>query len=245
MKGEAVADLIEWVEHRVRYLEIETENRLAELAGLEADTVADFLAIGTLDVMQWSERRSLAAALRVPLKKLYRLESGEVDWIGDDELYDAGAGYKPAPGATTTPVDEAWWREAGVLEAPKPATPVVGTIRSDGTVNIDEAWSDEFGKKIPVKFAPGQTFALDQSGSGQSVVFRMAQTYELRVGEHAAVWVCKADDFEGFGYYGRVQTTGDGRIRMRFGDATVLEFESADIRRVAKIIGRWPIAEAA
>ncbi len=66
--------LIQWLDHRREVVGLENWKDLAELYGVSLQTLSDVQTYHTLNMVNRSERRLLAGALRVSLRKLEQLE---------------------------------------------------------------------------------------------------------------------------------------------------------------------------
>ena len=183
--------------------------------------------------MSRSERRRLAAALRVPLRKLEQLGEGHIDWIDDDCVYDAGGRGRPRPGGEEDP---SYW-------APKESspedrgTPVVGRIRSSGKAEPDEDWQEEWGRHIPRRFGKGhEIYALELESSGESVVLRNIAAWEFREGK-AAVYCWNG--WEAEGWFGNVYLQSPN-ARVVTADGQRHDLDLLNVVRIGKMIRRWP-----
>ena len=65
--------LIQWLDHRMEVVGLDRLKELAEWSGVPLHTLRRLRACQILDTLGRSERRMLAAALRVSLRKLEQL----------------------------------------------------------------------------------------------------------------------------------------------------------------------------
>jgi hypothetical protein len=196
-------------------------------------TIQDMNTCGSLDVLSRSERRLLAATLRVSLRRLEQLDNRKIDWIEDNHVYDVGVQSRPAPWQENDP---AYWVPKEVTPEDR-GTPVIGSIRANGTAEPDEAWQEEWGRHIPQRFGKGKDiYGLELEGVGQSIVFRNIPPWEFREGL-AAVYCWNG--WEAHGWFGQVQFTPI-KVVVVTPDGHRYELDSVNIVRIGKIIGRWP-----
>jgi hypothetical protein len=228
-----MSKLTEWLDHRMEVVGVETWKDLSENSGVSQDALRDMNTCGSLLVLSRSERRLLAAALRVSLRRLEQLDTGQIDWIEDKHVYDVGAQGRPSPLQENDP---AYWmpKEA---KAEDRGTPVVGNIRLNGRAEPDEDWQEEWGRCIPKQYGKGKDiYALEVERSGQSIVFRNIPPWEFREGE-AAVYCWNG--WEALGWFGHAyfQPT---RARIVTADGQQHDLDPVNIVRIGKVIGRWP-----
>ncbi len=82
-----MTDMGDWMRHRMSVLEIAGPSALAEQTDMAEETVARVLELSQFKALQQNQRRRLAWALQVNLKKLIALADGQVPWIGDADRY--------------------------------------------------------------------------------------------------------------------------------------------------------------
>ena len=226
--------LNEWLDHRMEVVGIERLKDLAEYSGVSLQTLRDGCAWGSLDMLSRSERRWLAAALRVCVRRLEQFNDGAIDWIEDSYMYDASEHGRPLPKQEED--DPTCWAPL----APKPqdcGTPLIGRIRPSGKAEPDEDWHEEWGRRIPKRFGSGRgAYALELEGSNQSIVFCSVPAWELREGE-AAVYCWNG--WEAEGWYGRVSLQ-PSRARVVTPDGQRHDLDVLTVVRIGKLIGRWP-----
>jgi hypothetical protein len=188
---------------------------------------------GSLLVLGRSDRRSLAAALRVSLRKLEQLDAGSIDWIEDKHIYDVGTIGRPTPWQDSDP---AYW----VPKESKPedrGTPLIGRIRASGKAEPDEDWQQEWGRHIPRRFGKGHDiYGLELEATGQSVVLRNIPFWEFREGM-AAVYCWNG--WEAEGWFGRVYLQAD-KARVITADGIRHDLDLLNVVRIGKVVGRWP-----
>ena len=95
--------LMKWLDHRMEVVGVESWKDLAEQSGVPLVDLQDARMNETLDALNRSDQRYLAAVLRVSLSKLDRLNEGEVDWIDDSHVYDAVSRGRPRPCPPASP----------------------------------------------------------------------------------------------------------------------------------------------
>ncbi len=224
---------IEWLDHRMDVVGIENGKELSELTGITRATLREIRDIGALDIFNRTQRRVLAAALRVRLGKLELLNAGRIDWIDDDDIWQVESVSRPLPWQEDDP---AYWAPREI-EPQDRGTPLIGRIRLAGQAEPDEDWHQEWGRHIPKRFGKGHSiYALEFDSTGASVVFRQVQPWEFVEGK--AVVYCW-NGFEGQGWFGKVclqpfkpyVLTPDGQRH---------ELDLSNITRLGKVIGRWP-----
>jgi hypothetical protein len=209
---------------------------LAEYSGVPLDTIRDMNTSGSLDVMNRSERRHLAAALRVSLRRLEQLDEGRIDWIEDQYFYDAGVQGRPSPAQENDPE---YWRPKETKPEDR-GTPVIGSIRCNGKAEPDEDWQEEWGRCLPTRYGKGKDiYALELERSGQSIVLRNIPPWEFREGK-AAVYCWNG--WEAEGWFGRANFQPT-RARIITDDGERHDLDPVNIVRIGKVIGRWPVEE--
>jgi len=227
-----MSKLTQWLDHRMEVVGLDRWKDLSEYSGVAYQTIRDMNTSGSLDVLNRSERRLLAATLRVSLRKLEQLDGGQIDWIDDKHVYDAGVDGRPAPWLENDP--EYW-----VPKEAKPedrGTPLIGRIRPSGKAEPDEDWQEEWGRHIPKRFGKGhEIYGLEVEQSGQSVVLRNIPVWEFRQGI-AAVYCW--DGCEAVGWYGHV-CLESLRAYVVTPDGKWHSLDLMNIVRVGKVIGRW------
>ena len=226
--------LTKWLDHRMEVVGIERLKDLAERSGVSLQTLRDVYAYGSLDMLSRSDRRWLAAALRVCVRRLEQLNEGEIEWIEESYIYDAGE--RRCLVSKCDEEDPASWAPP----APKPedcGTPLIGRIRPTGKAEPDEDWHEEWGRRIPHRFGNGRgIYALELDGSEQSIIFSSIPAWELREGE-AAVYCWNG--WEAEGWYGRVSLQ-PSRARVVTPDGRRHDLDVLTVVRIGKLIGRWP-----
>ena len=228
-----MSKLIEWLDHRMEVVGFEKWMDLSESSGLSMQSLREVQIEGRLDFLNRSDRRALASALRVSLRKLEQLDDGEIDWIEDKDVYDAGTSGRPTPLQESDP---AYWVPKEVNPEDR-GTPLIGNIRSNGKAEPDEDWQDEWGRCVPRRYGKGKDiYALQLERSGQSIVFRNIPPWEFREGE-AAVYCWNG--WESQGWFGRVYLE-PSRARIITADGQRHTLDPVNIVRIGKVIGRWP-----
>jgi len=228
-----MSKLTQWLDHRMEVVGLNRWKVLSEYSGVPYQTIRDMNTCGSLDVLSRSERRLLAATLRVSLRRLEQLDNGKIEWIEDKHVYDVGAQGRPAPWQENDP---AYWVPKEVMPEDR-GTPVIGSIRANGTAQPDEAWQEEWGRHIPQRFGKGKDiYGLELEGVGQSIVFRNIPPWEFREGP-AAVYCWNGWDARGL--FGQVQFTSI-KVIVVTPDGQRHELDAVNIVRIGKIIGRWP-----
>lgn len=225
--------LTQWLDHRMEVVAIDKWKDLADLSGVPLQTLRDASAYGTLEMLSRSEKRFLAAALRVALGKLEKLSDGEIDWIDDDYFYDAGVRGRPRPGQEDDPN---YWAPKELSPEDR-GTPLVGRIRPSGKAEPDEDWQEEWGRRIPKRFGKGhEIYALDLEASGDSVILRNIPPWEFREGQ-AAVYCWNG--WEAEGWFGMVDLQAS-KARVVTVDGEPHDLDLVNEVRIGKIIGHWP-----
>jgi hypothetical protein len=92
-----MSKLIEWLDHRMEVVGFSKWKDLSEYSGVPYQTIRDTYTFGSVDVLSRSERRLLAAALRVSLRRLEQLDNETIEWIDDEHIYDPGGQGRPSP----------------------------------------------------------------------------------------------------------------------------------------------------
>ncbi len=228
--------LIQWLDHRMDVVGIENWKDLTELTGIPFDVFREIRDVGSLEILNRTERRLLAAALRVSLRKLEQLSDDLIDWIEDRHVCDAEDYGRPLPNQEN---DLAYWAPQDIPPEDR-GTPLIGRIRPGGQAELDEDWHQEWGKHIPHRFGNGHNiFALEIEATGTSVALRLAAPWEFREGK-AAVYCWNG--WEAQAWFGRVclqpkayVVTADGRRH---------DLELPNVMRIGKVVGQWP-SEAA
>jgi hypothetical protein len=232
----------DWMQHRMTLLEIAGPAALAEQADLAEETVAGVFDSSRFELLQQSQRRRLAWALQV---KLNALADGQVEWIDDADRYlpfsfdPAGdeAGQK-LPGNEPAPSSAA----LGPFEAPQ-GTPVLGRVDSDGRIESDECWDEQWGKRLP----DGQpqrrdTYALEFGG--QFLVVRNAKPWEARAGAMVAVYLC--DEADGAAFFGQLARCTPGNWALlpglpgRASDTGLITIDPERVQRIGRLVRKWP-----
>ena len=228
-----MSKLVQWLDHRREVVGFEKWKDLAEFSGVSLQAIHDVQGYHTLNVLDRSERRLLAAALRVSLRKLEQLNDGDIHWIEDTHVFDPEVRGRALPWQENDP---AYW----VPKETRPAdrgTPLLGRIRPSGQAETDEDWQEEWGRHLPARFGRGyDIYALEMEGIGQSIVFRNIPPWEFREGL-AAVYCWNG--WEARGLFGRVQLAPP-QAAVVTPDGQRHQLDPTNVMRIGKIIGRWP-----
>lgn len=225
--------LVQWLDHRMEVVGLDRLKDLADYSSVSLQTLRDLRAYGTLQMLNRSERRLLAAAMRVSLRKLEQLEDGELDWIDDDYVYDA---ISPGRRFAAQEDDPAWWMPQETSQDER-GTPLIGRIRLTGEAEPDEEWHEEWGRHIPKRFGKGRDiYAMELEGLGRSIVLRNIPAWEFREGQ-AAVYCWNG--WEAQGWFGRVYLQ-PSKARVVTPDGQRHDLDVLNVVRIGKVIGRWP-----
>ena len=227
--------LIQWLDHRMEVMGIENWKDLSEYAGLSQELFQDLRVRGSLEVLNRSARRLVAAALHVSLRRLEWLDEGRIDWIDDAHVVTVDPPGRPPPWREG---DLAQWveNEAGPENR---GTPVIGRIRPNGMAEPEEDWDEEWGRRLRARFGEGRdVYALELEGAERCIVFRNIANWAFREGQ-AAVYCWNGWNAEGW----------FGRVRLRPEHAVVVtpdgqrhEVDLLSVVRIGRVIGRWPPA---
>lgn len=225
--------LVHWLDHRMEVVGLNRLKDLAELSGVSLQTLCDVQAYETLDMLSRSERRKLAMALRVSLRKLEQLNDGKIDWIDDVHVYDAGTPHRPPPNREDDPT---YWAPRE-MEPEERGTPLIGRVRATGEAEPDEDWHEEWGRHIPKRFGKGRDiYALELEEMCRSVVLRNIAPWEFREG-NAAVYCWNG--WEGKGWFGRVYLQ-PAKARVVTPDGQRHDLDMLNVVRIGKFVARWP-----
>lgn len=228
--------LVQWLDHRMEVVGLDRLKDLAELSGVSLQTLRDLRMYGTLDMLSRSERRKLAAALRVSLRKLEQLNEGEIDWIDDADVYDADMSARPRPNQEEDPN---YWAPRQIAPEDR-GTPLIGRVRSSGEAEPDEDWQEEWGRHLPKRFGKARDiYALELEGLGRSVVLRNIPPWEFREG-NATVYCWNG--WEGRGWFGRVYLQ-PSKARVVTPDGQRHDLDMLNVVRIGTLVGRWPDEE--
>jgi hypothetical protein len=234
-------DVIEWIEHRMLVLEIEGARALAELADLGDETLEDLWGARTIDALTYSQSRRLAWSLQVSLRKLRRLDWGELGWIEDDDRYFCDVGWRPA-GRLARADDDEQWRSAAAAHEERRGTPVIARLDWVGRIEGDDCWDAEWGRRLddgePLR---RDVYAVETELAGEYVVLRNAGPWEVREGSLVALYAWNG--FEGEGFFGQLAKGKDGKWRVIPRHAEAIEVSPEDVCRVGRVIKRWPPQE--
>ena len=225
--------LVQWLDHRMEVVGLDRLKDLAEYSSVSIQTLRDLRAYGTLQILNRSERRLLAAALRVSLRKLEQFDEGELDWIEDNYVYDA---IDPGRRLAAQDDDPAWWIPQETPQEER-GTPLIGLVRPTGEAEPDEDWQEEWGKRLPCRFGRGtDVYALQLPCAEQCIVLRNIAAWEFREGQ-AAVYCWNG--WEGKGWFGRVYLQ-PSKARVVTPDGLRHDLDVLNVVRIGKLIGRWP-----
>ncbi len=228
--------LVRWLDHRMEVVGIEKRKDLAELTGIPLDVFREIRDVGSLEILSRTQRRLLAAALRVSLRNLEQLSDHLVDWIEDDHVCDAEGCGRPLPGRKGDPA----YRVPRELPPEDRGTPLIGRIRLGGQAELDEDWHQEWGKHIPHRFGNGHNvFALEIESTCTSVVLRVIAPWEFREGR-AAVYCWNG--WEAQAWFGRVCLQPKAYVVTADGQRHNLELPN--VMRIGKVVGQWPTGPA-
>lgn len=137
--------LIQWLDHRKEVVGFEKWKDLADYCGLPLQSLRDVRVRQTLNVLNRSERRVFAGALRVSLRKLEQLNDRDIDWIEDTHVFDPDVRGLALPWQEDDP---AYWMPKETRPEDR-GTPLLGRIKSSGTAEADEDWHEEWGRHLP------------------------------------------------------------------------------------------------
>ena len=225
--------LVQWLDHRMEVVGLDRLKDLAELSGMSLQTLRDLRAYGTLRMLNRSERRLLAVALRVSLRKLELLDEGEIDWIEDAHVYDADTPNRPPLNREDDPT---YWAPRE-MEPEERGTPLIGRVRRSGEAEPDEDWQPEWGQHIPQRFGKGRDiYALELEELGRSVVLRNIPPCEFCEG-NAAVYCWNG--WDGSGWFGRVYLQ-PSKARVVTPDGQRHDLDVLNVVRIGKVVARWP-----
>jgi hypothetical protein len=224
--------LVEWLDHRKDVVGFEKWKDLSDASSIPLPTLREIQSRGCLDELNRSERRTLAGALRVSLRKLERLNDGDIDWIDDHDVYDAGMRGRPLPGQD----DAEYWSPRETKPEDR-GTPLIGQITAGGRAEPDEDWQEEWGRHIPQRFGKGyDIYGLEFDRIGHSIVLRNIPVWEFREGL-AAVYCWNG--FEAEGWFGRVYL-GPSIARVVTDDGARHDLDLLSVVRIGRVVGRWP-----
>jgi hypothetical protein len=228
-----MSKLKQWLDHCMEVVGTANLKDLSEYSSVSEMALRDINACGSLDVLSRSERRLLASALRVSLRRLEQLNNDDIDWIEDAHVFDPEVRGRLLPFRANDP---AYWLPTEI-PAEDRGTPLLGRIRPSGQAEADEEWQDEWGRRLPARFGNGyDIYALELEGVCQSIVFRNIPPWEFREGP-AAVYCWNG--WETRGLFGQVQLAPLKAIVVT-PDGQRHEIDPLNIVRIGKIIGRWP-----
>ena len=228
-----MSKLVQWLDHRREVVGFEKWKDLAEFCGLSLQSMHDAQAYQTLSVLDRSERRLLAAALRVSLRKLEQLSDGQIDWIEDSYVFDPEIAGRPLPRQEDDPL---YWAPKETRTEDR-GTPLLGRIKPSGEAEADEEWQEDWGRRLPARFGKGyDIYALELEGLGRALAFRNIPAWEFRDGT-AAVYCWNG--WEARGWFGQVRL-GSPKASVVTPDGRRLELQPENVVRIGKIIGRWP-----
>jgi len=228
-----MSNLTTWLDHRRDVVGFQKWTDLAEFSGLSLKALCEVQANNSVEILNRSERRALASALRVSLRKLEQFSDGTIDRIEDDYFYDAGSKGRPRPGCEDDP--SCWLPKETNPE--DRGTPLIGHVREGGKAESDEDWQEDWGRRIPKRFGSGHDiYALELDASGQSIVLRNIPVWEFREGL-AAVYCWNG--WEAEGWFGRVNLTSS-KARVLTSDGARHDLDLPNVVRIGKVVGRWP-----
>ena len=228
--------LVQWLGHRMEAVGIDQWKDLTELTGISLNVFREIRDVGSLEILSRTQRRMLAAALRVSLRKLEQLGSRLIDWINDDHVCDIESQGRPLPGQEDDP---AYWAPHDLPPQDR-GTPLIGRIRPGGQAELDADWHQEWGKHIPRRFGNGRDiFAFEVESTSTSVVLHVIAPWEFREGR-AAVYCWNG--LEAQAWFGHVCLEPNAYVVTPDGQRHDLELPN--IMRIGKVVGLWP-SEAA
>jgi hypothetical protein len=228
-----MSKLTQWLDHRMEVVGLSKWKDLSEYSGVPQEAIRDMNTCGSLLMLNRSERRLLAATLRVSLRRLEQLDAGEIDWIEDKHVYDVAVQGRPAPWQEDDP---AYWVPREIKPEDR-GTPLIGSIRSNGQAQPEEDWFEEWGRRIPLRYGKGKDiYALELEQSGQSIVFRNIPPWEFHEGQ-AAVYCWNG--WEAQGWFGHTYLQ-PMRARIITADGERHDLDPVNVVRIGKVIGKWP-----
>jgi SOS-response transcriptional repressor LexA len=232
----------DWLLRRMELVGLRSQADLAEVSGIAPRTISRVITSGTLEKAERSTRVWLARTLKVSLRELERLDSGEITTIPDSRVFewDHVSQGRVDRIAIGSPVIPAGSERDGV--------PVVGRVAAGGMVESYEDWDADAGKRLPLQI-PGVAgvYALEICGDsmepaynpGEYVILKNIAVTELQDGEDAMVQL--DGDNDGKSAFKRVYILGEGRLKLVSLNQKYdpIDVSAATVIRVGRLQGKF------
>jgi len=239
-----VSRFLEWLQHRTQLAGLNTQQDLADASGVSMRVITRIYATGTVAKAERSTKLWLARALKVSVRDLEKLDSGNVKWIPDDRVveWEQPFGLKGLESGTTT-------AQIRATDGQDRGVPVLGKVTAGGAVESFTFDRDpEDVRRLPIELPDcPSAFALEIDGDsmtplyqpGECVILRPVPREELHDGEDALIQLDGGED--GKSCFKRVVVVGEGKIRLlslnsKYAPLDVL-FEN--IARVGRVVGKY------
>jgi len=200
MNDHSSSHFVSWLIHRQALLGMEGADALADSAGVSNAVIEKMLGTGSLRGIGRSARSALARSLRITVRELESIASGEIEWINDAQQVDWDR-HTPDSMRAVRPASQALSYEARWCK-PAHGVPVVGSLVEGGLARFYESNPSDAAERLPVRysgapdaFALMATCPIEPYPAGAALVFRGLPPGQLESGQMALI--CGAEVVEG------------------------------------------------
>jgi len=192
MNDHSSSHFVSWLIHRQALLGMEGADALADSAGVSNAVIEKMLGTGSLRGIGRSARSALARSLRITVRELESIASGEIEWINDAQQVDWDR-HTPDSMRAVRPASQALSYEARWCK-PAHGVPVVGSLVEGGLARFYESNPSDAAERLPVRysgapdaFALMATCPIQPYPVGAALVFRGLPPGQLESGQMALI----------------------------------------------------------
>lgn len=190
MNDHSSSHFVSWLIHRQTLLGMEGANALADSAGVSKAIIDKMLGAGSLRGIGRSARSALARSLRITVRDLESIASGQIEWINDAQQVDWDR-HTPDSMRAVAPASQPRLYEARWC-TPAHGVPLVGNLVEGGLAQFFETNPSDATERLPVRysgapdaFALMATCPIESYPAGAALVFRALPPGQLENGQMA------------------------------------------------------------